>query len=95
MHPASKSPRKNRHASSPAKLWHAAMHVSARPHPRISVGMRIRCGTLTISQAEKGCQASWAMGAMEPMREYSCPERFASSWRSKTAPVPRTALSRT
>ena len=48
-----------------------------------------------MSQAEKGCHASWAMEAMDPMSEYWLPFRLRSDWRSKTAPVPRTALSKT
>lgn len=70
MHPASKRPRKNRAVTIVPKLWHADIQVAAMPQPRIIVGIRIRGGVLTMSHAEKGCQASWAMGEIDAMREY-------------------------
>lgn len=82
MQPASNRPRKKRQASRPAKSSQAAMQVSAMPQPRMRLGMRMRWGTLTMRKAEKGCQASWAMGAMVPMSENWLPSRPASSWRS-------------
>lgn len=65
-HPASKSPRKKRAAMRPEKLWHAAMQACAIPHPRTRIGIRMRCGTLTIRIDENGCHASCAIGAMLP-----------------------------
>lgn len=68
--PASKRPRKKRQAIIDLKSWHRQVNVSAIPHPRINEGIRIRCGTLTMSQAENGCHPNCAIGAMDPRREY-------------------------
>lgn len=70
IQPASKRPRKKRATINPAKLWHAAMHDCAIPHPRINVGIKIRGGTFTISQAENGCHANCAIGEIDATREY-------------------------
>jgi hypothetical protein len=43
---------------------------------------------------EKGCQASCAMGAIEPTSEYWLPLRPVSFCRPKIEPYPRTDLSR-
>lgn len=93
--PASNRPSKKRHAIRPPKLSQAAKQASAIPQPRTNDGIRMRCGTRTINHAEKGCHPSWAMGEIDPMREYWCPVRCASCWRLNTDPVPSTALSNT
>lgn len=84
--PASKRPKKNLAASKSPNELHAAMADCAMPQPRTRHGMRMRWGTLTIRTEENGCHASWAMGAMEPTREYWLPVRLVSSWRPKRAP---------
>lgn len=70
MQPASKRPRKKRQAINPEKVLHAAIDASAIPQPRIRIGINVRCGTFTISQAENGCHANCAIGDIDPMREY-------------------------
>lgn len=70
------------------------MHAWAIPQPKTSVGIRIRWGTLTIRNEEKGCQHSCAIGAIDPTSEYWLPVRWVSSFIPKVAPYPRTVLSR-
>jgi hypothetical protein len=92
--PASNRPRKNRQATKPAKLVQAGVHDCTIPHPRSSVGIRIRCGTLTIRKDENGCHMSWAIGAMEPTTEYWFPTRPVASCKPNNALNPSIVLSR-
>lgn len=70
IHPASKRPKKKRAVIAVPKSEQAAKQAAAIPQPKIIVGMRIRAGTFTTIHAEKGCHPSWAIGEIDPMREY-------------------------